>query len=214
VTRFLRLAWLVPVLLLGGCISGQTGSPDCVGARECLCDTLYSGGNVLRVRVEGYADGVLDVTVTEDLANVYRASPVDAGARLAGSISHERPCAPGEVLAPLIGEERLVYVYNSVDPKDVHFVWAVPWSDTLDFGADHLLASTEVADVLASPEACVERFPPDPAPPCDDTGGPCTIVRPRPPVSGESAAAAGVLLLASLLRRVSRSQRRKRVMAS
>lgn len=46
------------------------------------------------------------------------------------------------------------------------FSWAIPWTDSLDFGGGNELPASEV-DVLASYDSCVERFPEPSAPPCD-----------------------------------------------
>lgn len=51
-----------------------------------------------------------------------------------------------------------------------HFSWAVAWQEPLDFGASHQLSTGDV-EVLTSTEACWERFPAPPPPPCNDTPG-------------------------------------------
>ena len=84
---------------------------------------------------------------------------------------------------------------RSVALLDGVFSWAIPWSATLSFGAAHELPSSEIS-VLYSHESCVERFPANPAPPCDDfVTGHCSTT-PRPSVHGGHTWA---LLLAGLV---------------
>lgn len=210
ITRLFALALLALFLPLGGCLSGQTGSPDCVGPTECLCSTLYSGGNVLRVHVESSTTDKLTAVVDQDIASVYGAPPVAVGVRIGGSLGAEKPCAPGVSSAPPAGADLLVFFFHSSDPLDGSFVWAIPWAETLDFGAEHLLASSDL-DVLSSPEACLERFPYGPAPACEDTinAGPCTIARLNPQPTYPGSALVGIVLLGAFLRRLSRAGMRQ-----
>jgi hypothetical protein len=60
---------------------------------------------------------------------------------------------------------------------DGYFNFALPWEDELEFGAGHVLPSSEAA-VLATPEACRERFPYGPTPPCNDTKTVCSVSHP------------------------------------
>jgi len=197
-------------LAVGGCLSGQTGSPDCAGPTECLCSTLYSGGNVLRVHVESSAAGKLTAVVDQDIASIYGSPPVAAGVRIAGSLSVEKPCAPGATSATLVGADLLVFFFHSGDPSDGSFVWAIPWSDILDFGADHLLGSSEL-DVLSSPEACIERFPFGPAPACDDTHTVrCSVAQLNPQPACPDSELLSVVFLGALLRRLTRLRNPRR----
>jgi hypothetical protein len=50
---------------------------------------------------------------------------------------------------------------------DGAFSWVVPWTERLSFGGSTELARSEI-EVLYSPEACLERFPTAPTPPCND----------------------------------------------
>src|ERR1041384_5638278 len=76
--------------LLGGCLSGQTGSPDCVGPTSCVCDMLCSAGALLRVHGESSGDGALVAVVDEVLGAVYgQPANVDVGDRIGGSIRSE-----------------------------------------------------------------------------------------------------------------------------
>jgi hypothetical protein len=205
-------------IALGGCLSGQTGSPDPVPVTECLCDTLFSGGNVLRVHVQSLADGKLTAVVDRDIADVYRSSPLAVGDLIAGSLLAEKPCAPGATSAILAGADLLVFFYHS-DPGstsgqgppggllDGVFHWAIPWSDTLDFGADHLLASSEL-DVLSSPEACAARFPYASAPASNDVNaGLCSVAQLNPQPTYPCTGLFGIALLGALRRRRTRAQR-------
>jgi hypothetical protein len=207
VARFNSLFFVAAFALpLGGCLSGQTGSPDCVGPTECLCDTLYGGGNVLRVRVDSVEGDVLRATVTENVVGIYGSIPVAPGTRVAGTLGVEQPCAPEQRSSSLGGADLLVNFGFTGEPTNGHFVWAVPWSETLDFGADHLLTSDEAASVFASPEACLSRFPSSPPPPCNDTieGGPCTVAQVRARPAFPSAALVSALLFGSVARRLIR----------
>lgn len=217
--RLGRLAWVVVIALgsaaFGGCLSGQTGSPDCVGRTSCVCDPLYGGGTLLRVHVESVEAGKLEAVVDEVFAPPQNAHNAEVGDHVGGSLLAEQPCG-GEGSSNLqAGQELLVLYSAGVNPDypncsafqacaaadcaslpepelsdcwtacddkthdfcsqqrgvallDGVFSWAVPWSDTLSFGAGHELSSSEVS-VLFSHESCGERFPASPPPPCNDT---------------------------------------------
>jgi hypothetical protein len=96
-------------LLLAGCGSGQTGSPDCVGPTSCVCDPLYAGGTLLRVHAERSAAGKLEASVDAVLGSVYGVAPdVELGERIGGSVLLEQPCARGASSDSLPGAELLV----------------------------------------------------------------------------------------------------------
>src|SRR5574338_527527 len=104
-SRFLVLALgLAPA----GCISGQTGSPDCVGPTSCICDPLYGGGSLLRVHSELASDGKLVARVDEVLGEVYHPSTVRVGDRVGGSVLAEKPCARDEPSGTAAGAELFV----------------------------------------------------------------------------------------------------------
>jgi len=182
---------------LGGCLSGQTGSPDCVGPVSCICDPLYGAGTLLRVHVESVEARKLEAVVDEVFSTVYGASHVAAGDRVAGSLLAEQPCARDAAPTVQVGGELFVlyspgFTEGQAMLLDGVFSWAVPWADTLAFGASTELSSTEIS-VLATPESCQERFPPTPAPPCNDTqtGLACSAT----PGSGEGGVGPTALLL-------------------
>jgi hypothetical protein len=237
-----------------GCLSGQTGSPDCVGPRACVCDPLHSAGILLRVRVES-ADAERMVAVVDSVLSKVNSGIdfVQVGDRIGGPVSRHRPCVdqPGEL--PAAGSELLVlYSAGSIgnfpncaefhacaeqecrdlsEPDltdcwancdaeteqvcnehrraallDGSFSFAIPWAEPLDFGAQHELHQSDL-DVLETPEACLERFPADPAPPCNDSSmGPCTTAQ-SAPVSRTSPWAAWLAALAfvALVRRCRRA---------
>jgi MYXO-CTERM domain-containing protein len=217
-TQLHTLVLAALTIALGGCLSGQTGSPDPVPVTECLCDTLYSGGNLLRVHGQSSADGKLTAVVDRDIADVYRASPLAVGDLIAGPLLTEKPCARGVTSADLAGADLLVFFYHSAPSStsgqgspggllDGVFKWAVPWSDTLDFGADHLLAGSEL-DVLSSPEACAARFPYDAAPARNDVNaGLCSVAQLNPQPTYPFTGLLGIVLLGALRRRRTRAQR-------
>jgi len=181
----MRFGWVASVagialssLGLGACSSGQTGSPDCVGPVSCVCDPLYGGGTLLRVHAESAGAGKLEAVVDEVFAPSDRAPNAQLGDRVGGSVLAERPCARGAPSTLQVGAELLVLYSAGVsrDPTqprsaallDGVFSFAIPWADTLSFGDSTQLASAELS-VLFTPESCLERFPADPAPPCNDT---------------------------------------------
>jgi hypothetical protein len=247
----LFLAGTVSLATLG-CSSGQTGSPDCIGPTSCICDPLYSGGKLVRVRAERVESGRLEGTVQQTFTSSYgAASDVMEGDRIGGSQSTEQPCnrgagrtiRAGTELLVLYGEgrnggypncpdfpacasaecvgleeqalsdcwatcetrtEEVCAQHRNAALLDGHFLWAMPWQDPLDFGDSNRLSTSEL-DVLSSPEACLERFPADPAPPCGETSNQprCIAAPPRTDSSGSVAwllLSAG-LLLSSVLRR-------------
>lgn len=171
---------LLPVLaalLLGGCSSGQTGSPDCAPSVSCLCDTLFTAGTPLRVRVERYRDQRLEVVVEEVRPSSYGTNGVVVGDRIGGGIHVAKPCAPEATLEAAEGDELLVLFSpdNQGTPEQAlangYFAWAVPWTDPLAFGAAYELPQAELS-VLSDDRSCVQRFPVDPGPPCQDTRSP------------------------------------------
>jgi hypothetical protein len=200
----MRFAWLALALgfalscPLGGCLSGQTGSPECVGPVSCLCDPLYSAGTLLRVHVERVEAGKLEAVVDEVFPSHYGDNGVVAGDRVAGSVTAEQPCAQDAAPNAQVGGELFVLFSPGYPPEggatllDGVFSWAIPWAETLSFGGSFELASVEVA-VLSSPESCRERFPPAPAPPCNDTqtGMACSAA----PASSAGGGGYGALLL-------------------
>jgi hypothetical protein len=159
---------------LGGCLSGQTGSPDCVPAVSCICDPLYGAGTLLRVHVERIEADQLEAVVDEVFTSFYGvASEAAVGDRVAGALLAEQPCAPGAPSTLQVGSELFVLYspgHEQGSPRllDGVFSWAVPWAETLSFGGATELSSSELS-VLATPENCHERFPSAPAPPCHDT---------------------------------------------
>jgi len=247
-----RLFLLAFGLALGGCSSGQTGSPDCVGPEACVCDPLYGAGTLLRVHVERVDAGKLEAVVDEVFAPLQNAHNAEVGDRVGGSVLAEQPCARDAASSISVGSELLVLYsagfthdypncstfqdcatadcanltepalsdcWNACDGKtsefcakqrgaallDGVFSWAIPWSDTLSFGAARELPSSEIS-VLYSHESCVERFPADPAPPCNDVVmGHCSTT-PRQSAHGVSSWALllGLMLVGGVRREVRR----------
>lgn len=247
------LASLTTALALGGCTSGQTGSPDCVGPTACLCDTLYTAGTLMRVHVDSSESGRLVAAVDSVFWTVGSdVTWIEVGDRVGGVLTGQQPCRD-EAVAPPARESDLLVLYSpgstagfpncndnlaciERDCRDLEepeltdcwaacdsqteqicsehrsaalldgvFTFAVPWSEPLDFGGDKQLTQTDL-EVLKTPEACLERFPTGPAPPCNDVqAGPCSIARPLPATpSVHSAVWLGVLALAALGRRFPR----------
>lgn len=176
--------------LLGGCLSGQTGSPDCVAPTSCVCDSLFSGGELLRVHSEAAPQGTLVAVVDEVLGSVYdRPAEVRVGDRIGGSVSQLQPC--GQELGPAELEGKDLFVLfipgreggaAALLNGELRFV--LPGGAELDFGADHRIPSAEAAAVLTDPNACLERFPYDELPPCNDTTMVCSVSRPSHSSSG------------------------------
>jgi hypothetical protein len=234
---------------LSGCVSGQTGSPECAAAVSCVCDPVSGGGTLLRVRVEQGTAGKLAAVVEEVFAPPRDAHNVQVGERVGGAVLDEQPCASEAGSGLQVGSELLVLYDAGVGPNHLNcstfqdcvgaecasltepglsdcwmvcdsktsaacgqqraaalldgaFSWAIPWGDTLSFGASRPLASSEIS-VLFSYGSCIERFPAPPARPCDDTpsAGACSAApRASAPGGGGWALLLG-LLLARRLRR-------------
>lgn len=112
----MRRALAVPAILLavcsGGCLSGQTGSPDCAYRGSCACDALHGGGTLLRVHAERHEDGKLEAVVDEVFANVNVSDRIVVGDRVGGSLLVERPCAPGAAPSVLSGQLFVLYSPN------------------------------------------------------------------------------------------------------
>lgn len=176
--------------LLGGCLSGQTGSPDCVAPTSCVCDTLFSGGELLRVHSEAAPQGTLVAVVDEVLGRVYdQPAEVRVGDRIGGSITQLQPCGQELDPAQLEGKDLFVLFIPGSEGGaaallngELRFV--LPGGAELDFGADHRIPSAEAAAVLTDPNACLERFPYDELPPCNDTTMVCSVSQPSNPSSG------------------------------
>ena len=91
---------------------------------------------------------------------------------------------------------------------DGFFHWALPWGDSLDFGSGEQLPSSEIP-LLYDSDACLERFPPPPPAPCDDTieGGQCTVAPPRASPPGPALWLAALGFVVSAYRRHRRVKR-------
>jgi hypothetical protein len=196
---------------IGGCISGQTGSADCVGATSCVCDTLYSGGALLRVHGQSADDGTLVAVVDEVLGSVYGSTDIRAGDLVGGELTVRRPCDQLDLPALEGAELFVLFVpgseggYPNCDSQTAEvcaerrsaallsgvYRFVIPWEDELNFGAEHRLPSSDV-EVLTSPESCWERFPLGPTPPCDDTNVVCSVGRPSSSSNGWPWASAGI----------------------
>jgi hypothetical protein len=116
----------------------------------------------LRVRVERVEAGRLEAVIDEVFSKTYGTTDLAVGDRVSGSVLAQQPCASDAALTLSVGSEVFVLYSPGV------FSWAVPWAETLSFGGSTQLSSHEVL-ALSTPESCQERFPPEPAPPCDDT---------------------------------------------
>jgi len=161
---------------LTGCSSGQTGSADCAGPSSCVCDS-GAGGSLLRVQITQADAEHLEVTVVEPLSLGQFVSEAERaqlapGAAIAGALVRTRPCSiglnvglPAEFTA---GSELLVDFSVGDTAADGAFGFAVPWQNTLEFGMGHSLPSADVS-VLFDVNTCLDRFPANPVPPCDDT---------------------------------------------
>jgi MYXO-CTERM domain-containing protein len=188
---------------LGGCVSGQTGSPECVGATSCVCDTLYSGGALLRLHAESSEHGRLVAVVDQVVGSLYGPTDIRAGDRIGGELTVQRPCDP-QAMLELEGVDLFVLFYPggaggypACDSQSDEvcaerraeallsggYRFVIPWEDELNFGAEHLLPSSEV-ETLFSPESCWEHFPLGPTPPCNDTKTSCSVSQPSPPSNG------------------------------
>jgi hypothetical protein len=102
-----RSAFCLLAIALGGCLSGQTGSPECVEATSCLCEPLYAPGPLLRVHGESAdANGRLVAVVDE----VFSLHPTDiqVGERVGGAILRQKSCDLAYQADPLVGAELFV----------------------------------------------------------------------------------------------------------
>ena len=193
------LTGLLLASALGGCLSGQTGSPDCVGPRSCVCDPLYGAGSVLRVRVESMTGDRLSTLILEVLPTTLGHNELKAGDRIGGTATSAAPCATDTPIAPAEGDELLVLFSPGSGGAllDGYYAWITPWTDPIAFGASHELAVSELS-VLASPESCRQRFPADPAPPCNDTRTVACAAAANEAGPSGSAGIAAMLLAAAL----------------
>lgn len=98
--------------LTSGCLSGQTGSPDCPSQQSCLCDPLYASGLLLRVRGEAIDEaGHMVVKVEQSFASPYGPTDIQAGERVGGVRLATTPCVVGEGTGEIAGAELFV-LYN------------------------------------------------------------------------------------------------------
>jgi hypothetical protein len=96
--------------VLVGCLSGQTGSPDCVGKVSCLCDPLYAPGPLLRVHGES-ADGNGHLVAVVDQVFALHPSDIRIGDRVGGSIIREKSCDPGYHADSLVGGDLFIMLF-------------------------------------------------------------------------------------------------------
>jgi hypothetical protein len=166
------MRYLLTVFWLAGCVSGQTGSPDCVPQEACVCDPLYGAGTPLRVRVERRQDLRLEAVVEAIVPSTFGTNGVAVGDRVGGTVDVAQPCNPQAPLVAAEGDELLVLFTPGQNDGGTllegQYAWAIPWAEPLSFGADHDLPRAELS-VLSDPSRCLERFPADPGPPCHDT---------------------------------------------
>jgi len=101
-------------LLLSGCVSGQTGSPDCVGPVSCLCDPLYAPGPLLRVHGES-ADGSGHLVAVVDQVFSLHPTDIQVGDRVGGSIMREKSCDPGYHESTLVGADLFIMFFRGND---------------------------------------------------------------------------------------------------
>lgn len=249
----MRFAWLgttiglALVYPLGGCSSGQTGSPSCVGPLSCVCDAPSAGGTLLHVHVERVGDSRLEAVVDEVFAPSDRALEAQVGDRVGGMVLTERPCASDAVSTLEVGGELLVLFsagytrdypscsmfqscaasecagldepalsdcWGTCDAQTREFCsqqrsaallegtfgYAVPWQETLSFGGSAELPRDELSQLFTR-ESCLQRFPAEPVPPCDDTPA-STACSSAPPAPGFGAGWPAAVLAALLLGRV------------
>jgi hypothetical protein len=233
------MRFLPALVLLTGCLSGQTGSPDCVPRKACVCDPMYGAGTQLRVHVESQGDGQLRAVVDEIFPSTYGTNGLVVGDHIGGSVNVSRPCAPAAPLEAADGSELFVLFSPGTDGQypncaafqscassqceklvepaltdcwsgcdqqtratcdasrqaallDGYYGWAIPWTDPLSFGGGNELPRSDLS-VLASDQQCRQRFPADPAPPCQDTQTFDCAAAPNDRGSGGAAWLAGLL---------------------
>ena len=116
---------LVALLALAsvGCLSGQTGSPDCVGSTSCLCDRLYAGGVLLRVHGESQEPGKLVAVVDALLSPSDQTLDLAIGDRVGGSVLAELPCAPEREMPKLIIGIGLGHFFELLDARAIFRHW-------------------------------------------------------------------------------------------
>lgn len=119
------LVWMRSLLalalaLLGGCSSGQTGSPDCAPSPACVCDPMYGAGTQLRVRVETYRDGQLRAVIDEVFSSTFGTNGLSIGDHIGGQVNIARPCAPEAPLEAAEGSELFVLFTPGGDGDHTH----------------------------------------------------------------------------------------------
>jgi hypothetical protein len=104
------LASFVLSVALGGCLSGQTGSPDCIGPVNCLCDPLFAPGPLLRVHGES-ADGSGHLVAVVDQVFSLHPTDIHIGDRVGGSIIREKSCDPTYHAETLVGADLFIMLF-------------------------------------------------------------------------------------------------------
>ena len=94
-------------IVLGGCFSGQTGSPECVEPISCLCDPLYAPGPLLRVHGESADENGRLVAVVDEVFSLHP-TDIQVGERVGGAILQQKPCNLEYQGDPLVGAELFV----------------------------------------------------------------------------------------------------------
>jgi hypothetical protein len=156
----LALAAMAGVLPLG-CLSGQTGSPDCPAPASCVCSGMDST-SLLRVHIESASERQLVAVVDEVLAGlaIPDASPVAVGDRVGGFVVLERrSCDHYDVMRPLPAAGSELFVAHSVG-----YVEGFPYC------SERETCNVEQCGFLSEPERmpCLERCATDTQPICDE----------------------------------------------
>jgi hypothetical protein len=212
----MRLAWWVfPLLGLGAsaCLSGQTGSADCIESISCGCE-FFSNRDAARGRVieVDEARGRAVIELEEILTSMPIGPALAAGQRVVGPFAVFNPARAMARLAcedtraaPPVVEEQVLVTFNRWD-YEISF-WLLPWADQYDF-AGTMLSTTELR-TLSERDECASRFPPPPVECNDVVAGPFGACALAPAASPRAWVGLVVMALAGVLRRLRRGRRRR-----
>jgi MYXO-CTERM domain-containing protein len=106
-------------------------------------------------------------------------APLFANKVLEGPLSRASTCSPApgvfavgdSVFASFVMGDECSVNESECDPNTIlAYPWLWPWGDTIAITPSTILTVAD-AVTLSDRTTCDERFPPPPAPPCDDTVG-------------------------------------------
>ena len=198
-----RIAWLAMSagLTVTSCLSGQTGSADCVpGPVSCQCEG-FAQKIVIEatlLSVDASQQATLEIETVLNPKSYFGANTVHR--KVIGSFSTGLPCEAARE-TPRVGDTVFAafYPWNDTGSGDIAAALLIlPWTDAIELGNGTAVPLSEVVELTDSAK-CDLRYPPPAHEPCRDTSyiGLCTL--PAAPASRSNSPWLAALALTALV---------------